>query len=599
MPKKIQLLLIIAFISQTSIAQNFKKAFHALDNENYTSARVIFSPAVKNADTKAIGEYGMAAVYRGTSLRIEDNYRAYASIISAKKHYKDLDAKLKKKYSKQINEDKIDAELYMIDVSLFKMVVEIDNVKAYQKHIDNCKESRFHQKAIDLRNVKAYKAAMEFNTITAYKDFCDNYPESVQFVQAQTIMYTMAWSECEAIDKISNYKEFISKYPEAPQVYSAKEKIRKFDYQTALDIDTQTAFTAFIAKYPNSEEAKTLKGQGSKSAYANVVKFNSIPVCERFLFEYPNTDYSARVTAIRDSLAYNDATEKNTTEGYNAFIDNYPNAIQVPLVMDKLGKLLYSKEELQVKRAKFAIKHQKISSIKVYANNENSKIINEKRYDIFGNCTYDYEYILDDYNEMRKYFYDNAGENVLKEQIFVNNKIQIIKEYKYDIKGLKVSAKSVCMYNCKGGAKNSVDSFYYDDNRNLISEKTISEDGKLLEIHTYTYDKRGFRIGEEYKIIAGEAYKSYKIAMTYNGKGYLIQKKTENENGETTEVESVSYDGLDKVISSSRYDMRGTLMRTFFYNVKGLVETEVHTFETDNTNKKNLVWKYEFREEQK
>ena len=594
MHKKIYLLFILSLISQLVFSQNYKKAFNALQDKNYTSARVIFSSALKKADSKAVGEYGMAVVYRNTSLRVEDMYRSYASIIEAKRGFNTVNAKLKKKYSRYFNEDKIEAEFVLIDASLFKMVKAKDEVKAYQKHIDKCKESKFRQQSMDLRNAKAYKVAVGFNTIPAYKDFCDKYPKSKEFAQAQATMFTMAWSECEIYDDIAKYKDFINKYPQAPQVSNAKDNIRKKEYKVALDINTQAAFDSFIAKYPKSAEAKSLKGQGVKSAFANVEKFKSISVCESFLQDYPNSEFSARVTTIRDSLAYEAVLEKNTPEAYTAFIETYPNAIQVPLVMDKMGKLLYSKEELQIKRAKFAIKKHQIVNVKVYKG-ESTEINTEKRYDIYGNCFYEFENVLDDYSEMKKYFYDQAGDKLLKEQLFVNNKIKSITEYNYDVKGLKTTASTVCNFNCLDNAKLSVDSFIYDNKRNLLSKKTFGDSSKLIESHAYTYDSKGNRVGEEFEIIAADKYNTYKISYNYNGKGYIIQKTTANSQGVNTEVESYSYDGLDKVISSSRYDYRGTLMRTYFYNAKGLVESETHTYENDDAKNTSYVWKYELR----
>ncbi len=590
---RITFLLGLLIISQFAIGQNFKKAFKSLDAKNYTSARVVFAQAQKNPSTKSIGDYGTAVVQRNTRLRIEDMYYAFDNINNSKKTFVNCDAKIKEKYNMYFNEEVIDSEYQTIDKLLFDMVKELDAVESYDMHINKCPKSKYNMQAIDMRNAKAFSKATEFNTISAYKRFIGKYPNSDEFIQAQKLMYDMAWDECVIYNDKNNYQEFINIYPNAPQVITAETKIRKIDYKKAVGVNTQDAFDAFIAKYPNTKEANTLLSKGVIIAFLNVDKFKTITLCEDFLTQFPNTEYSSRVITIRDSLAYTAVLQKNTPEDYSQFIESYPNAIQVPSVMEKMGTLLYSKEELQNKRAKFAIKQQSISTIKVYDSKDSNKIIKEQHFDKFGNCIYYYEQIFGNDSEMKKYFYDDAGDNILKEQIFLNERIKSITNFEYDIKGLKISATTKCSFNCLGQSINQVDSFVYDNKRNLISKRTISADSnKLLESHTYTYDVKGNRIEEQIKRISSMEYNLYTISYNYNGKGYLLQESTKNQDGKTINVESISYDGLDKVISSSRYDARGTLMRTFFYNLKGFVENETHTFEDDNSKNQTRIWKY-------
>ena len=593
MYQRISFLLGLLIISQFALGQNFKKAFKSLDAKNYTSARVVFAQAQKNPSTKSIGDYGTAVVQRNTSLRIEDLYYAFDNINSSKKTFANCDAKIKEKYKVYFNEDVIDSEYQTIDKLLFDMVKDQDAVEAYDMHISRCPKSKYYMLAIDLRNAKAFSKAKEFNTISAYKRFIDKHPNSDEYIQAHTLMYDMAWNECVIYNEKVKYQEFINKYPMAPQIINAETKIRKIYYKKAVGVNTQDAFDTFIAKYPNTKEANTLLSKGVIIAFANVDKFKTIILCEDFLTRFPNTDYSSRVITIRDSLAYKAVLQKNTPEDYSQFIENYPNAIQVAVVMEKMGTLLYSKEELQNKRAKFAIKQQGISTIKIYDSKDSNKVIKEQHFDKFGNCTYYYEQIFGDDSEMKKYFYDNAGDKIMKEQIFLNDRIKSITNFEYNIKGLKTTATTKCSFNCLGKSANQVHSFVYDDKRNLISKQTLSADSsRLLESHTYSYDVKGNRIEDKIKRITSLEYNLYTINYNYNGKGYLLQESTNNQDGKTINVESISYDGLDKVISSSRYDARGTLMRTFSYNLKGLVDNETHTFDNDDSKNKTRIWKY-------
>ena len=596
MIKKLLFIVVLLGIGELAISQNIKKAFKALDDNNYTSARIIFTDAIENAETKAIGEYGMAVVYRNTSLRIEDMYRAFESISSSKKDYRSCSDKIKKKYKSYVNSDIIEKESILIDELLFVQVKSKDDVSAYQKHIDLCETSKFHSQIIDLRNAKAYNIAVGYNTISSYSDFCDKYPDSKEYAQAKTIMYTMAWTKCQTKGKKKDYQEFINDYPNAPQIILAKDKLRKLEYNEALSKNTTVAFNSFIAKYPDSEEAKELKGEGAKSEYKKAEMFKSINVCESFLIRYPNSDYTARVTVIRDSLAYEAVIEKNTTEDYNLFIEKYPNAIQVPLVMAKMGNLIYTQEELQNIRAKFAIAQKNIENIKIYNSYGGASIMQEKKFDIYGNCIYNFEQLLSDYSELSKSYFDESGDKLIKEELYVNNKIKTIANYTYDDKALISSVSTECKFNCIDNAENYVDSFSYDQNRNILSIKRYSNTAKLIESHIYTYNSKGYRITEVYKKISGDDYKTYNNTYSYNGKGYLIQKKVENEIGKTIEVESTSYDNLDNKTSYSRYDARGTQTITYVYNKKGIVDHEIVKYKHDESIEDTRNWKYIIRE---
>ena len=593
MYQRISFILGILIISQLTMGQNFKKAFKSLDDKNYTSARVIFAQAQKNPDTKSIGDYGTAVVQRNTRLRIEDMYNAFDNINNSKKTFADCNSKIKSKYKVYFNEEIIDSEYQTIDKLLFDMVKEQDAVESYDKHISKCQKSKYYMQAVDMRNAKAFAKAAEFNTINAYKRFIEKYPNSDEYIQAQKLMHDMAWDECVIYNNKTNYQDFIINYPNAHQAITAQSKIRKIDYKKAVGVNTQDAFDAFIAKYPNTEEANTLLSKGVIIAFTNVAKFKTMALCEDFLEQFPNTKYSSRVTIIRDSLAYKTVLQKNTPEDYSQFIENFPNAVQVPLVMEKMGTMLYSKEELQNKREKIVIKQQAISTIKIYDSKDTNNIIREKHFDKYGNCIYDYEKIHGNESEMKKYFYDDAGDKILKKQVFINDRIKLITKFDYNIKGLKTTATIKCSFNCLDKSVNQVDSFIYDDKRNLISKRTISTDSNnLLESHTYTYDVKGNRTEDKLMRISSLGYSSYTISYNHNGKGYLLQESTINQDGKPINVESLSYDGLDKVISSSRYNARGTLMRTFFYNRKGLVENEVHTYEDDDSKNQTRIWKY-------
>ena len=178
------LVVLLVIISQGIIAQNYKKAFNALSNKDYTKARIIFTKAQASENTRAIGDYGMAIVYYSTSLRIEDMYKSYESIVNAEENYDNCDTKVKSKNKDYFSKEKIANEIDIIDKKLFGMVKTKDDIKEYQRHINKCPDSEYNKQSIVLRDKKAFSVATDFNTIPAFEDFISKYPNSKEYTDA-------------------------------------------------------------------------------------------------------------------------------------------------------------------------------------------------------------------------------------------------------------------------------------------------------------------------------------------------------------------------------------------------------------------------------
>ena len=566
-----------------SFSQSYKKTFKALEEGNYTSARIGFQQAQQSVSTKALGDYGMAVVYRNTSLRIEDMYKACASINSAKANWTSYDEKLKKKYLSYVNENKIAAEKQTIDKKLYSMMKAQKEAKSVQVFIDKCPNSSFLKEATTLRDKLAFEKALGFNTIPAFKNFIADYPKALQINLAKENLYKLAWEKATYDNTVESYQEFINYYPSSLQIEEAKEKIIELEYEQALGVNTQDAFDSFINKYPNSKQAAMLKQKGEENAFNNVLKFEEIGICTKFLSMYPVSNHTKKVVQMRDSIAFQESKKLNTNKAYEEFVFKYPNATQVPLALSLMSESLYSRAELKRMIAKNDIKTKEIKSVSVVrteADDSSKHIIeNKKSYDIFGNCIYEIDYLSDTKNISHKYIYDDAGDKLLKKMSFVNDQIQEIAEHTYDLKGLNTFISYKCEFNCMDSNSTFSDSLFYDEKRNLISKIRFDENDSILHANYYKYDIKGNLIQDSILSLKNDSLENSIVEFNYNGQGNIIQKLKKNSKGVRVSVDSYSYDGLGNLITSSTYNASGTIYRTYFYNSKGLIESEYMNYE--------------------
>lgn len=570
-------------LSSIVFGQNYKKAFKAIEDKNYSAAKVVFIQAQNNVSSKSLGDYGLAVIARASSLRQDDLFNANKLIISADNSWPNCDENLKSKYELYFTKEKIDLEKKEIDNKLFAMVKSSNEIKNYQRFIDECPQSSFHQEAINLRNSTAYQLALTYNNIPAWNTFLKQYPNSAQFEKAQSNLYEIAWQQCNTDPSIGQYADFINQYPNAPQATEAQNKMIDLEFQRALAVNTNDAFRTFIDKYPMSDQAATLRQKKVLNAYSDAKKFQTIALCNRFIEFYPNTEYTSEIIQLRDSLAYLEAKNLNTSASYQNFVSQYPSAIQVPQAMTYMTTLLYSRAELMNLRDKNKVIASKLKSVTAYnvdIADTNIKIIEEERkYDAFGNCIYHFDQVLPSVKNITKYSFDELGEKLIQKQIFLNDEIQSHTSYFYDERGLISSSKTECNSNCLDSTGLYQDTLIYDEKRNLISQQSFNSNAILIESHAFSYDVKGNKIGEETMQLIRDSLYKFVITYNYDGKNQLIQKSKKDLNGVVLTISSYSYDALGNVTTSTHYDASGTLMRTYFYDARGLMKNEIVKFE--------------------
>ena len=588
MTKNIFILMILLSVGYVASAQNYKKTFKALEEENYTTARIGFQQAQHSVHTKSLGDYGMAVVYRSTSLRIEDMYKACANINSAKNNWGEYDEKLKKKYSMYLTEDIIEKEKNIIYKKLYGMLKKSSETKEIQKFIDQCPDEDYKKLALILRDSLAYNKVKRFNTISAYKGFIANYPKAKQIDEATNNMYNLAWDACIRYNDIESYETFIAAYKDAPQHDSAKVLVIELEYQRAVSINTSDAFDSFISEYPKSPQAELLKNRAEENAYSNVLKFETLSICGSFISTYPSSKYLEKVVFVRDSLAFMEAKQINTNEAYENFVFSYPSAMQIPTALALMTESMYSRIEIMRMIAKNSIKSNGVKSLIIYRtdpNDSTKKLIESmKSYDLFGNIISETEEFAPASKKETKYNFDDAGDKLMKKMTFTNDKIRELFKFEYDIKGLNLSSTYQCQFDCRAYGESYSDSLTHDDKRNLVSEIKYDSSSKRIESHYYLYDKNGNRMQDSILVWVNDSLDYSIIKFNYNWQGNIIQEMQESSTGERLYVNSYSYDGIGKLTTSTTYDASGTIYRIYFYNAKGLLESEYLNYEEYKNN---------------
>jgi TolA-binding protein len=594
------LLILLAIFSQSIYSQSVKSAFKALDEKNYTKARLVFTQLQADAELSVLGDYGLAVVQKSTQLRKEDLQLAYQSIQSAASKWSQKEDDFRKKYAAYCTESKIETEKASIEQIAFAITKKENNVAAFQSYIDNYPKSIYRDEALTMRDAKAWQDALKFNSINAFQAFISQFPNAVQVEDARSRMLELAWNNALLVDEIEAYQAFINTYPEAPQVGEAQTKMVELEYQQAVALNSSDVFESFIQKYPQSVQASLLLKKDENNAYQNAIQFEKLELCNQYLECYPNTKNTVQVMQIRDSLAFLKASEINTPEAYQDFIMKYPKAKQCALVMGRMNSLLLSKAELQLISQKNMNRQRKLKAYTCYqkdAMDTTKKVLLlEKRFDIFGNCIYHFESSLNGKHELLKYQYDNTGDRLLKAQRFVDSRIQVVTQYNYNIKGLQETSLSNCLFDCKDSTTQYHDTLIYDAFRNLLSRTQYNAQAKKTESDIYRYNAKGelaFQTRYTYKM--DSLINTNTFEFHYDGMGNLVQKTAKDKYGITVTVDSYSYDGFGQPITSTHFDSSGTLMRTYFYDERGLLKNEIMNFEDYSGKESIKIYQYQFR----
>jgi TolA-binding protein len=582
-------------------AQDFKKAFKYLDQKKYPNAKVIFGQAVQTQSSASIGYFGLSIVVHQTMLRPDDRELSYQHILKAIDSWPMLDADLKNDFFSRCNENVMITQKQLLENEMFKASQQAASITTWNLFIEQCKNDSLNNLAIQARDKIAFDLAAKFNTPVQWDKFLSEYPKSSYHDQALILFHQCVFDKVKINNSIQGYHEFIQQFPQAAQVAEAQQLMIALEFDRANLLNTPDAIDDFIKKYPQSEQAAILRQKSLEIDYQNAMQFKTLELCDAFVEHYPNSKYTEAVLALRDSLAYQNAVNINKPEAYQLFIENYPLAKQVPLAMNQMGELLYSKEELQRKAEKRSTRQRLLMSATTYRLDKGDSIkktiIKEVKYDIYGNAVYKSTLQVNDQRLIQKMQYDNAGDRLLKVIRYNNNRFASEDNFTYNLNGLAVKVMHSNATSKADSIVNSTDTLIYDAKRNLIKKQCFDLNGNLVKTLDRTFNAKGYVVEEVLSQKVDSVWQKKFFTYDYNHLDKVVQVVIKDDKGVIINVISNSYDGLGNKISSLEKDIAGTRMTTYFFDERNLLTNEVVKFEDYSGKDFTQVFHYQFKVE--
>ncbi len=588
-----RLLIIIGLIIPIGIfSQNLKKAFKNLDDGKYTEARVVFNQAKAQQGMRSAAFFGLAKITATNGQPGYDLFKAYEQIKNAKKSFPQMDTKTMGKIEDYFSEAKLNAEDKKVDDALFEYLKEKKNEDLVRRYLNECKESIHYSEVTNYLSQLAFTKAKSFDTEIAFREFIKNYPKATEVNQAKERINELAWEKAQKENTPESFTIFIDEYPDAPQLDSAKQNLMQLEYDKAISRNNDAAFLSFIKKYPNSEKAAELQKKREDLAYNKAMKFKVLNVYQKFIDDFPQSKYTPEIVNYRDSLAFLSARKVNTNQAYVNFVNNYPNAKQVPLAMDLLGSLSFSKAELARMKEKSRIKENKLKSVNAFrVENADTLIEITIEYDQFGNTILEIHQPEKNMVNKIEQGFDDKGELMLTRKVLVNGKLQKESAYTYFKEGLIKTESIKCYFDCGKYPTEYINKYFYDDKRNLIRQiDSSSIDSNIIAEHKYQYNAQNLMVLEDVNYMDTT---NVSTTFRYDGSEHLVEKSTANQDGKILEVISFTYDAKGRKVSKKKFNAIGTINHKLTYGENGLVNLDEVQINSGD-EKIVLIFRYEF-----
>ena len=590
----IRLILLISILLPLSLfSQNLKKGFKSLADGKMTDASIVFNQAKDDMGMKSAAYYGLAKIESTKKRTGYDLFKAYEYITKAGKFSSSMDPKVVSKISDYYSLDKVKAERKRIDDVLFASVKEKKKLTEVDRFLKECEDSDHFLEMLEFKATMEYVKVREYDTEKDYLDFIDRFPEAKEVEDAKARIGELAWVKAKKENSIDSYSLYIKENEDAPQADSARALLEEMEYQKAILLNTDEGFVAFIKNYPNTDRADELEMKREKLAYDKAVSFDALVVYQHFISEFPMSEYTPDITSRRDSLAFLEAKKINTDKAYVDFVNNYPNAKEVPLAMDLLSNMSFSQAELAYMKKINRIKNQHIKSYKaVRLNAEDSSqvlIEQEVTYDTLG---HELSFVSQPSEGLKtKIERTFDAKTKATEKIYINEKLQKESTFAYFKEGLIKTESVILYFDREKYPAEYISLFEYDTMRNLVSKvDSAIMDSAVVARHTYQYDSRGMLVLED---VDYADTTNHSTTYKYDANKNLVEKSTSNQDGKVLEVISYTYDAAGNMLSMKKFNAAGVVNHKYTYYDKGLIEVDEIEIKSSGETIR-LSYQYEF-----
>ena len=188
---KLKFFITLFFVSASllSYSQNISKAFEALNNKDFNTAKQIFSEKKKSDKYKALSYYGLALVYSNSEYKHYNFSLAKRYLSYSNKYYKKLKPSLKNKYKKKYNfsQNSIDETDKKIRQQAYWDAIKNPSKKKYDDFLKNYPDSEYKEKIEFLRDSLAFAQATASGSVYDIKSFLARNKDSRYYDKADSI----------------------------------------------------------------------------------------------------------------------------------------------------------------------------------------------------------------------------------------------------------------------------------------------------------------------------------------------------------------------------------------------------------------------------
>lgn len=318
--KIFMLLLFFICIYSGSYAGKLEKAFEALHQYNFASAKVGFDKSMKKKPAAA--SYGLSLLYGTDNNPFFNPDSAYKYIIQADTLFDKLDEKEKEKLAEiPVNDSAISAHKVAVSHFFFQRIENSANVDEYITFIEKHPWAEELNSAIENRNELAFELAKDTNTYLAYNHFMNMYPDAEQKKDAKKKYDELFFKTMTKASTVESYQKFIVEHPESPYLNHAESMV----YELSTAGGSEADYANFILSNPNNH----MINEAWKRLYRLRIKDGSAEQISEFLLDYGS--YPFKDEAMKDFKLSNTIFYAAKKDGKWGFVDSLGNWLVEPI----------------------------------------------------------------------------------------------------------------------------------------------------------------------------------------------------------------------------------------------------------------------------
>lgn len=248
------LISLLIFLTSSLSAQSVKSLEKLFDKKDFEKVRKKLEKAVEKEGESISSTYLYALYFSDTTNTIAYHLdSAYQSIVKSEELYSEADENtitLLKDEGLDING--INQQRNKIEDTVFGLAEKEPSEIGFQNFITIYPDTKYQQRAIELRDSLAYIKALNTHTYQSYFNFLQKYPEALQVREAKTKYETLVYETLTASNKKDDLASFIKSYADNPYIPVAEKRL--FDLLTYDH--KEASYKEFVREFPKNAFAE-------------------------------------------------------------------------------------------------------------------------------------------------------------------------------------------------------------------------------------------------------------------------------------------------------------------------------------------------------